>query len=57
MIVITAVGVLCFSLLFYGTTRRGEDCPHYPYDCPICHHAPECMMKIARKNGSGKEPK
>ena len=30
-------------------TRRGEDCRGYPYNCPVCRHAAECIIEIGRK--------
>ena len=41
--IICITGAVCFVALFRFTRKRGEDCPRYPYDCPYCCHAVECI--------------
>lgn len=55
------LGTICigcaafFVALFHFARMRGEDCPRYPYDCPYCCHAVECIDIIARKNRKERE--
>ena len=44
-----AVGISVIGVLIYHDTRRGEDCCGYPYNCPVCRHAAECIIEIGRK--------
>ena len=44
-----------FMALLRLTRKRGEDCPRYPYDCPYCCHAAECIDIIAEKNRKERE--
>ena len=39
-----------FMVLLRLTRKRGEDCPRYPYDCPYCIHAAECIDIICEQN-------
>lgn len=34
---------------FYQRTRHGEKCRGYPYNCPVCRHAAECIIEIGRQ--------
>lgn len=43
------VGLDFLGFWIYLATRRGEDCPRYPYDCAYCRHVAECIIKIGRK--------
>ena len=53
--IICIVGAVSFTLMFRHLRKRGEDCPRYPYDCPYCCHAPECMDIICEKNRKERE--
>ena len=44
-----AVGISVIGVLIYHSTRRGKDCRGYPYNCPVCRHAAECIIEIGRK--------
>ena len=44
-----AVGISVIGVLIYHSTRRGEGCRGYPYNCPVCRHAAECIIEIGRK--------
>ena len=44
-----ALGIAVFGVAIYHSTRRGEDCHGYPYNCPVCRHAAECIIEIGRK--------
>ena len=44
-----AVGISVIGVLIYQGTRRGEDCRGYPYNCPVCRHAAQCIIEIGRK--------
>ena len=44
-----AIGISVIGVLIYHGTRRGEDCRGYPYNCPVCCHAAECIIEIGRK--------
>ena len=44
-----------FMVLLRLTRKRGEDCPRYPYDCPYCCHAVECIDIIAERNRKERE--
>ena len=48
--IICVTGAVCFAALFRFTRKRGEDCPRYPYDCPYCCHAVECIEIICEQN-------
>lgn len=48
-------GAAFFVALIHFTRKRGEDCWRYPYDCPYCSHAVECINIIARKNRRERE--
>ena len=55
------LGTICigcsafFVSLLHFARKRGEDCWRYPYDCPYCCHAVECIDIIARKNRKERE--
>jgi hypothetical protein len=55
------LGTICigcvafFVALLHFARKRGEDCWRYPYDCPYCCHAVECINIIARKNRKERE--
>lgn len=42
LLFVIAVGFIVLGLVIYYSTRRGEDCHGYPYNCPVCRHAAEC---------------
>ena len=44
-----AIGISVIGVLIYHGTRRGEACHGYPYNCPTCLHAAECIIEIGRK--------
>ena len=44
-----AVGISVIGVLIYHGTRRGEACHGYPYNCPTCRYAAECIIEIGRK--------
>ena len=44
-----------FVALLHFARKRGEDCWRYPYDCPYCCHALECIDIIAEKNRKERE--
>lgn len=46
---VIAIGALATGLFVYHSSRRGEDCRGYPYNCPVCRHAAECIIEIGRK--------
>lgn len=46
---IIAVGISVIVLALYHGSRRGEDCRGYPYICPVCRHAAECIIEVGRK--------
>lgn len=46
---IIAVGISVIVLVLYHGSRKGEDCRDYPYNCPVCRHAAECIIEIGRK--------
>lgn len=48
--IICTMGIGWFALLLRLTRKRGEDCPRYPYDCPYCIHAAECINIICEQN-------
>ena len=58
---ICITGMAFFAVLFHFTRKRGEDCPRYPYDCPYCIHAAECIDIICeqhrRRENAGKKKK
>lgn len=47
---ICIAGTAFFAVLLHFTRKRGEDCWRYPYDCPYCRHAVECIEIICEKN-------
>lgn len=47
---ICIAGTAFFVALLRLTRKRGEDCWRYPYDCPYCCHAVECIDIIAKQN-------
>ena len=49
LLFVIAVGFTVFGLVIYHGTWRGEDCHGYPYNCPVCRHAAECIIEIGRK--------
>lgn len=49
LIFLIAIGFVILSTFIYHGTRRGEDCRGYPYNCPVCSHAAECIIEIGRK--------
>ena len=42
--------VVFFVALLHFARKRGEDCWRYPYDCPYCCHAVECIEIICEQN-------
>lgn len=46
---VIAVGITGIGVAIYHGTRRGEKCRGYPYNCPVCRHAAECIIEIGRK--------
>lgn len=48
-------GAAFFVALLHFARKRGEDCWRYPYDCPHCCHAVECINIIAEKNRRERE--
>lgn len=52
MVYIICIAMVATACLVFRALagRRGEDCPGYPYDCPYCHHAAECIIEIGRKD-------
>lgn len=48
--IICITGAVCFAVLFRFIRKRGENCPRYPYDCPYCCHAVECIEIICEQN-------
>ena len=49
LLFVIAIGIAVFGVLIYYSTRRGEKCRGYPYNCPVCRHAAECIIEIGRK--------
>ena len=49
LLFVIAIGIAVFGVLIYYSTRRGETCRGYPYNCPVCRHAAECIIEIGRK--------
>ena len=49
LIFIIATGFVILGATLYHGTRRGEDCRGYPYNCPVCRHAAECIIEIGRE--------
>ena len=48
--IIIVAGAISFVAMARPLRRRGEDCPRYPYDCPYCIHAAECIDIICEQN-------
>ena len=48
LLFIITIGIVVFGVLIYYSTRRGEKCYSYPYNCPVCRHAAECIIEIGR---------
>ena len=48
LLFVIAVGFIVLGLVIYYSTWRGEDCHGYPYNCPVCRHAAECITLIGR---------
>lgn len=48
--IICIAGAVSFMAMVRYLRKRGEDCPRYPYDCPCCCHAAECINIIAKQN-------
>ena len=46
---VIAIGIAGIGLYAFFSTRRGEKCRGYPYNCPVCRHATECIIEIGRK--------
>ena len=46
---VIAIRITGIGVVFYHGTRRGEKCRGYPYNCPVCRHAAECIIEIGRK--------
>ncbi|MBO6205959.1 MAG: hypothetical protein J6O73_03375 [Lachnospiraceae bacterium] len=46
---VIAIGITGIGVFIYHGTRRGEKCRGYPYNCPVCRHAAECIIEIGRK--------
>lgn len=51
LLFVIAVGLSVFGVLIYYGTRRGEKCRGYPYNCPVCRHAAECIIEIGMEEG------
>ena len=49
LLFVIALGIVVFGVAIYHSTRRGEACHGYPYNCPVCRHAAECIIEIGRK--------
>ena len=49
LLFVIALGIVVFGVAIYHSTRRGEACHGYPYNCPACRHAAECITLIGRK--------
>lgn len=49
LLFVIALGIVVIGAVIYHSTRRGEDCHGYPYNCPVCRHAAECIIEIGRK--------
>lgn len=49
LLFVIALGIAVIGAAVYHGTRRGEDCHGYPYNCPACRHAAECIIEIGRK--------
>ena len=49
LLFVIALGIAVIGAAIYHGTRRGEDCRGYPYNCPTCRHAAECIIEIGRK--------
>ena len=49
LLFVIAIGIAVFGVLIYYSTQRGEKCRGYPYNCPACRHAAECIIEIGRK--------
>lgn len=45
---VIAVGIAVIGVVIYHGMRRGENCRGYPYNCPVCRHAAECIIEIGR---------
>ena len=46
---LAVIGIAAVGAFIYYSTRRGEDCLGYPYNCPWCGHAVECITWIGRE--------
>ena len=46
---VIAVGFAGIGIFIYYGRQRGENCRGYPYNCPVCRHAAECIIEIGRK--------
>ena len=49
LLFVIAIGISVYAVIIYYETRRGENCHGYPYNCPYCRHAAECIIEIGRK--------
>lgn len=45
---VVIVALVWLGFWFYFSTRRGEKCPGYPYNCMYCRHAAECIIEIGK---------
>lgn len=52
---ICVAGAAFFAVLLHVVRKRAEDCPRYPYDCPYCRHAAECIEIICEQNRKERE--
>ena len=46
---VIAIGITGIGVVIYQRTRHGEKCRGYPYNCPVCRHAAECIIEIGRQ--------
>lgn len=49
LLFVIAIGIAVIGVAVYHSKQRGEDCRGYPYNCPTCRHAAECIIEIGRK--------
>ena len=50
LVTILVTGGCFFGFYIYLSTRIGENCPGYPYNCMCCSRAARCLMEISKKN-------
>ena len=46
---VVIIGIIFLLVILHYSRKRGEDCRGYPYNCPTCRHAAECIIEIGRK--------